>query len=718
MMIIKSIFIFITTVSLINAITGEWKQYVNHNDINSLFLQEDTLWVGTNHDIVRWNLRDTTYSIYNKDDGVEPGRLDEILQDSLGNIWFLTAPFRAIKYNNGSFNSINILSGNSYSNPRSVINQNSGELWISENKNGFFKWNGTEFIKPENLMNINHVFWFGFDSTGIIHILQKDSSSIYFLNENNFTIKNFSDSLNIPNLSIYTFEINNNNEIWLETYTNGLIFIGENGVKSFINNDSDTSNLSINIPANKTSLNGDIYYLTRKDTSYNITYINKNSSKDSLVYSQSEPIECYYPVDRNTFWISGQNSLKLVNTDGMVKLELKVPDELCGTINDPYENLHITNNNISVNLKYGGLCDYSQIDGWTYYQDSLIATSILYSVTSDNNGNRWFTSSNGIIQLNHSKESSVVRNLQYSNFRTSLVDANNNIWVAGQSYAMVNDILVKNPYIACYNGVGDPLDGSNWIVYDTATHPEIFNNSSQGNFVSSALDVDSSVWFASIQNGLYHYNDNTWTKYDTSNGIPSNNIYKIKINDGGEHWIHVKTSLNKSALYKRNGLTWEEITIPDTLVNDFDFDKKGNLWLATSNGAFVFHNESWIKFDKDNGLTANKCTELKVAKNGDVWIINYNGICCFSSEELASKIKSAFKNKNIINEGQKHFTISIPQGINGVFEIFNLKGQLIKNYQLTDKTKRIEKPKVVGFYIYSLKVNKKVIEKNKFITQF
>lgn len=61
--------------------------------------------------------------------------------------------------------------------------------------------------------------------------------------------------------------------------------------------------------------------------------------------------------------------------------------------------------------------------------------------------------------------------------------------------------------------------------------------------------------------------------------------------------------------------------MPNTPVNDIDFDKEGNAWIGTDSGLVMFDGQNWTLYDSTNsGLRYNKVNAVKVCKYGNIWV--------------------------------------------------------------------------------------------------
>lgn len=86
------------------------------------------------------------------------------------------------------------------------------------------------------------------------------------------------------------------------------------------------------------------------------------------------------------------------------------------------------------------------------------------------------------------------------------------------------------------------------------------------------------------------------------------------------------------------------------LISDLEFDKEGNLWLASYLGLFVYKINGELE-DKTNYLPAKKVLSLFMDKNSSMWVGTYDGVGKFEEGkwyEFAQSDKLLHKNVNVI----------------------------------------------------------------------
>ncbi|HTE10490.1 MAG TPA: two-component regulator propeller domain-containing protein [Chitinophagaceae bacterium] len=88
-------------------------------------------------------------------------------------------------------------------------------------------------------------------------------------------------------------------------------------------------------------------------------------------------------------------------------------------------------------------------------------------------------------------------------------------------------------------------------------HPKLIKNIGNGNVQCGLQDKAGNLWFGTSENGLYKYDGKSFSQFLVTNGLNSNNIYRILEDKDGKIWIGTDAGL---CLY--DGKTFAKIQIP------------------------------------------------------------------------------------------------------------------------------------------------------------
>ncbi len=158
----------------------------------------------------------------------------------------------------------------------------------------------------------------------------------------------------------------------------------------------------------------------------------------------------------------------------------------------------------------------------------------------------------------------------------------------------------------------------NWVVY-TSTDSEL-----PSNIINDIAFASATQRWIAAADGLAYLDGTTWETYDTADGMVSNNLSAVAVDDAGEAWIGSHNDgvsrfdgtdfVNYTDT--NSGLTAEAIS--DIVVGD------GEYWFGTAGGLFHFDGANWTNYNVSNSdLASNAIDALALDAGGNLWI-GYN----------------------------------------------------------------------------------------------
>ena len=208
----------------------------------------------------------------------------------------------------------------------------------------------------------------------------------------------------------------------------------------------------------------------------------------------------------------------------------------------------------------------------------------------------------------------------------------------------VKDNSPDDIWIGTNQGVSH-FDGSSWISYST---PDLHWSGVN----ATAFDSNGDKWFASPIGGITHFDGTTFTSYDTSNGLLSQFVTDLLIDDQDNKWVG--TSSGMSVLDATNTTFTQHTRMyimppPDTLnpVVDIVMDSHGRIWTAiyvgylAVGGVAMWDGNQWIDFDVTDGLVGPNVKGLAIDSQDNIWVATSTGVSKISA--IASAV-SAIKN--------------------------------------------------------------------------
>lgn len=274
---------------------------------------------------------------------------------------------------------------------------------------------------------------------------------------------------------------------------------------------------------------------------------------------------------------------------------------------------------------------YSLKDGlWTRHTGSSSGIPAMYGVRNlaiDSDNIKWFATSQGLVKY-YDSVFTFISDTPSLPLNAIGADRLNNVWT------LTNDSLL------CYN------EGT-WYSFPipfpvTSIHLNI-KDDSEGN-----------IWIGHNTMGLYKWDGNTWTNYNTFNSsIPTNGTSHFFIDDQDNIWLSYM-----AGLAKYNGSSWTIFDVttgyPGSGGGDIDIDDFGNIWALSGNGVVVF-NENGVGLETLNSEMA----KMGLYPNPSSAFINLE----FRSDENESIEFSIF---SITGQKMQTITRSVTNGLNDI----------------------------------------------------
>ena len=189
------------------------------------------------------------------------------------------------------------------------------------------------------------------------------------------------------------------------------------------------------------------------------------------------------------------------------------------------------------------------------------------------------------------------------------------------------------------------FDGANWTSFSS---PDLHWSGVN----ATAFDSNGDAWFASPLGGITHFDGTTFTPYDTSNGLLSQFVTALLIDDQDNKWVG--TSSGMSVLDATNTSFTQHTRMyimppPDTLnpVVDIVMDSHERIWTAiyvgylAVGGVAMWDGNQWIDFDVSDGLVGPNVKGLAIDSQDNIWVATSTGVSKISA--IPSAV-SAIKN--------------------------------------------------------------------------
>ncbi|MDK2978474.1 MAG: hypothetical protein PWP52_1188, partial [Bacteroidales bacterium] len=567
---LKSFGIFFFLVFTCHSVFGQIYQFKEYNIEEGLShpfvytINEDKngfLWIGTGEGLCRYNGFDFTVS-----------RADDTLTSG-----FVTSSFLDEK----------------------------GVLWFGHNSGEITYYDGIHF----NRLETNNLF-----NSSITDIDGTKSGSIWIASQNNGLIridKNFQiDSFQqaFQGKIVYTLKTVDDNQLLVGTGNGLQLFrITENNLEEVYSVD-------------------ELSYITvqtiDKDEATNIFWIGTGDAGFYALESKGESFESYRLVNIGEQYGLGYENVQSVTRDRDGNLWISTFGNGIYKIN-PDEEGNETEEIVNYSTKNG------------------LSNNFIKQVYQDWEGNLWIaTYGNGLAYYVSEALTFLYQDVKdLEGNILSLEESETNLWLGGENVIVkVNKQNNQTETIDQSNGLPVDritslyLDTQNrlWIGTQNSGVYRMNSSSNQANLVyhsSNTLENNvncivghHNLVYIGTKNGVFVYDLKTGSRklYNTTQGLPHNDIKCIFIDNENNPWIGTKSNgifvLNEALQYTIAGNVKLEFT---AITQDTD----GHIWAATyGDGVFKFIEDTIKYFSTDNGLKSNYCYSLIADDKGKVWV--------------------------------------------------------------------------------------------------
>jgi signal transduction histidine kinase/ligand-binding sensor domain-containing protein/CheY-like chemotaxis protein len=186
-----------------------------------------------------------------------------------------------------------------------------------------------------------------------------------------------------------------------------------------------------------------------------------------------------------------------------------------------------------------------------------------------------------------------------------LVDRQDRVWVGTRN--------------GLYRGTG-----SRWALRFEREWPPGGDQNEQ--FGGLLEDRQGRIWAAGSR-GLARFEDGRWTRFNSRDGLKSDDVFLLAEAGDGSLWIGYREALGIARLTFPEGRpSLEHFDRHNGPRSDkaisLAFDTRGRVWLGTDSGVDVFDGRSWRHFDRADGLAWDDANAAAIYADGDgsVWI--------------------------------------------------------------------------------------------------
>lgn len=157
-------------------------------------------------------------------------------------------------------------------------------------------------------------------------------------------------------------------------------------------------------------------------------------------------------------------------------------------------------------------------------------------------------------------------------------------------------------------------------------------------FSRGFVDKDGTLWFSSNGGGVFHYNGITFKNYTEKNGLSSNQVFSITLDQNDNLWFGTPEGLTK---YNRKHFEHIKLPYQDTTslwldkvypvinpnaVYSLETDNNNNLWIGTTGGGvYKYDGRNFKSYlteigrKQEDSLYHNWVSYIKKDNKGNMW---------------------------------------------------------------------------------------------------
>jgi len=568
-------------------------------------------------------------------DGLITNTVYSILEDDEGFIWFgLLKGIQRFDGHELVTYELDFGKGKKSSTVRHIMQASNGDIWVSVRGNGLARINKSGEISyfehdpsDPNTLSSNFVEVVAEGQNGELWIATKQGLNHFDKGVFTHYLHDPKDSHSISSSDVWSIYKDENEALWVGT-RNGLNkYLGSKKFKRFIHNDQDTRSISGNYVHEITSdRKGNLWLalagggVNRLDVKTEEITVYTATPDDSNSLGSNTALDVKVDSEGRVWvatWGGGLNCIDngkiIVFKNNPSDNETISSDAVEGILLDSNDNIWTANFAGGVNrMQKKQMKSYLYKD---YKSKGMLPTSNTVNAFKMSDSSIWIGSNEGISIIKNDE----IQMLKGEFKRTAAVleDSQNRVWISMQDVGLKiyrDGTFLKDPSIERED-----------LKYILDIKEDRFGN----------------IWFASVSNGLFSYNDSSGvTSYKSepgkANSLCSDWILAVEEGNDGEIWIATWEGIScyKDGAFT-NYLPDEIESLNNILLVDITIDGQNNIWLGYTGGIARLNKEKkeLIHYSVEEGLANSVVSDLEVDGQGTLWVGTHNGASYYNAEK-------------------------------------------------------------------------------------
>ena len=686
---ILTTFLFLFLLSLSAQNVGKWHSYTSMRNSNALTLDHNGIWISTNGGVFHYNFTTNEFVKLMKEQGLGSHNTTSVSVDSKNNVWIgtLEGIINIYDYESKNVSSIIEIFNSDKTDKRINSIYTSGDTILAASNFGISLINSNTLAFNETATKLGN-----FQTDFKVNYVTKINGRIYACldagiavqkpNSNNIAAPESWISIPSTNLLSST----SINQVLL--FNNKILALTNRGVLQ--ENNGVWTNLFLDgINAEKAyTLNGILYV----STSSNI-YKFENGSVTTIFSLSANKINDFKITEDGTIYVASETSGLIINKNGST--EFIYP-------NGPITNLMSSiASDRSGNIWVGSGTDVSgkgifrlKPEGWINYTtvNDNIPSNAYHKVFADGNtiylgnwGNGLTVFENNEFRTYNSSNTDLVGVLQNPDFIVVGdigVDSKKNIWFLNSETVSRKPLAVLTP--------------DDELFQFEFNNPRISAGAKLENLV---IDQFGTKWFSVRDEGLFYFNEqNTLSNLNddfvgrltSSNGLNSNLITSLAVDNRGELWIGTSQGLN--IIYNPNAPSSRApanvFGLRAQSISAIEVDALNRKWIGTTNGVYLLSSDGLSVIaqytEKNSPIPSNIIKSITIDNNtGTVYFGTDFGLTSLGTEAVEAQTGFteifSFPSPFVVDETNQQLTIS---GLikDSQIKILTISGKLVNEF--------------------------------------
>ena len=507
------------------------------------------------------------FNCYSIEDGLAQSQVRDIIQDKKGYMWFATNGGGVSKFDGKSFTNYTTNDGLGYNSVYSIVEDDEGNIWFGTYGGGISKFDGinfTTFTTADGLVN-NKVWSISTSQDDGLWIATQRGFCKY--DGQAFII--FEDEHELSDKAVLAIHEDKNGQLWLGVENRGLY-------RSILQ--------------------------TQVNKKLNLTQF----PNDSMVVGS---IQSMYEDNAGNMWFNswgrgayrynGDDFINITPTGSQKKI-------IWSTCDDGYGNYWF-------GTEESGLYHFNGLNFKNFGVNEGLSSNKVYSICLDKEKNLWFgTDRGGVCKFT---------NEAIINFTSESGLTNNIVWAITQDKK-------GNIWIGTNGGGALKYDGKNFQSISSV------DGLSNDKIISILEDSKGNLWFGTDMGGLCKWDENKfynyqqrhdWQKHERIKSLTNNIIYTLEEDKAGNIWAGTDKGLNQLTGEEIKWYCYHDLADPNRRIIGYAIysDLRNQLWAGTNEGILKFDGKKFHAFDFHEKIKDTRVNTILSDENGNLWIGTY-----------------------------------------------------------------------------------------------